>query len=1153
MQKNNLDKRYRLESSICPARVGPVFLFFAFFLLLPTHHLYAQDRLAEKKINLELKELSLKEAFLSLQKQSGINFVFSSDFETYASRKVSVSEKEITAKSAIELLLKDTELQYTWVDDQVVIDGRPAQQQKSQSTGSGSLKGRIVEAETSEPLIGATIRVLGTERGTMTNLDGYYSFENLPAGRHTIEVAYMGYTTRQVAVNIAASRTATYDVVLSVDSKLLDEVVISGVRRERGSVPHASVGQVTQEIKELKVVASGISAEQISKSADRNAADVVKKISGVSVRDDKFIVVRGMNERYNLTYLNDNLAPSTELYSRAFALNLLPTRIIDKILVYKSPSPEMLGDMAGGAVKIYTKDAIAVKHFDVELNIGIRPTTAFNNNFLTYEGGKYDFLGFDDGTRVLPNTVPGYGDFTKAKISQKQYAGSFSNILQYRKKQAMPNLQLTANYYDAFNVFDRTLSMLTSFSYKNESKQNEVGRSQRAFSKDISTTTYNLTSETQSQETAQMTLLQNFSYRVNNRINLRFKNFLLQQGETNTVIKGTQNAMLPNREFEDAPIRWIKINRSEDDKNIVLGYTQRFLYSGNLTGNIAFDDDKRHELNWNTGYIYSLQHIPDQRLIRLKRNRDGYINHPVDDLHWLAAVRSTDPEKNDVDRGIISRTWTQNAENATDASMDYTGKLFSWLTFRTGTYHQWKKRILFRRAYTVNEGDLNDTGYAFSGTISGNGNYMDYNRVLFKEQDLGRVWSDYYLNDEGVALKVFDRTRGSDAYTATEQTNSGYAAIAFTPFDGKIDLYGGVRAEYNRQRVAGAIPEGVIAFPSPGGVDYPILIDNEKLSWLPSVNLSLKPWEWIVLRGAYGKTVNRPEFRELSPYSELDYLGNQIIYGNSKLISSDITGYDARVEYYFGSDRSNLVSVGGFYKEINRPIERMISSNLSFGYPANITFANADNATVKGLEAEVLVNMDFIRLPVVRNLSISANYSCIESEVVKAVDEGATGWSDINKFAISRQLQGQAPYMFNAGVYYENPAWGTRLSLLYNEIGERIYAASVGISQKQASEGTVYPEGGYTGSLIELPRRQLDLSISQRISKGLQVKFSVQNLLNEAVRVAEDQNFTYKYEPTEYVRRHSSEELFYYNVEGDIIASEYKLDRFFNLTISYSF
>ena len=1045
-------------------------------------------------------------------------------------------------------MLRNTDLTYKETTNCIVIEKKaiPAKTSNS-SIGSGSVKGRVVESETSEPLPGASVVLVGGKLATSADVDGYYHFDKISSGEYMLEVSYMGFKKEQVKVQVVASKTSTYDVKLSSDATALDEITVSAVRKQRGSVPHMTEKLLTQEIKTLSVVASGISSEQISKSADRNAADVVKKIAGVSVREDKFIVVRGMNERYNLTYLNDNIAPSTELYSRAFALNLLPTRIIDKILVFKSPAPDMLADMAGGAVKIYTKDAVAVKHFDMEVNLGVRSNTFFKDNFLTYKGSSTDWLGFDNGLRKLPSVVPGYGNFTKTNISQKEYSEKFSNILAPSSKSVLPDLTFTANYYDAFNIGDnKLLTSLTSLSFKNENNSYEVDRLQSSFVPDRYRT-YNIGDETQSSETAQLALLQNFTFKLSEKTKISFKNFLLQQGQKSTVYRTTANNRV-YRTDDNGKGDWQGLwpNSSlVSERNIILGYTQRFFYTGNLTGDHIFGKEQRHKLNWNLGYLYSLQTIPDQRIIRLKNKIYGdYLAIPdYENSNWIAAVRGMDYGSEngayDVTRGIISRTWTKNSENSYNGSLDYEFKVSDKLIFKTGTYHLWKERILFRRVYTVNEGDVPNSGYPSQAYIGATHNgYMDFNRILFRERDLGQVWSNYYLNDEGTALKVIDRTSGSDAYTATEQNNSGYMMARFMPNKDKIDISAGVRVEYDRQKVAGSIPDNV-----DGALNVPVLVDVKKWNWLPSVNLSYKPVSSWVFRMAYGQTLNRPEFRELSPYSELDYLNNQNISGNTNLVPSHITGYDARVEWYPGNDQGNSISVGAFFKDIEKPIERITSRMLVFNIPLEIGFDNAENAKVKGLEVDVRQSLNFIPVQILQKFSIIANYSLIHSEVKQLFKSVSTG--EVEK-EVKRQLQGQAPYMYNIGLYYDNPGSGTKASLIFNEIGPRLYAVAYGSSFKELNENNSgYTNAGYTGSIIELKRQQLDFAITQRIAKGLQAKLSVQNLLNDAIKMAEDENFTYKYEPATNNNANGG--------DGDLISNSYKTGRYYNLTLTYSF
>ncbi len=1117
------------------------------------------------KIDLQLDQKTIAESLKAIEQKTGLAFCFYEEIINKQTAKVTLNIKQASVSEALTEILRNTDLTYKETPNCIVIEKKSKPEGTSNpASGFGSIKGRVVEAETSEPLPGANVVLVGTKMGVSTDADGYYHFEKIPSGRYTLEVSYIGFQKTTIDVQVAASKTATYDVKMSGDANVLDEVTITTVRRQRSSVPHMTEKLMVQEIKALQVVASGISSEQISRSADRNAADAVAKVSGVSIRDDKFIVIRGMNERYNLTYLNDNVAPSTELYSRAFALDLLPTRIIDRIMVYKSPSPDMMADMTGGAVKIYTKDATLVKHFDIEVQTGYRPHTTFNNNFMTYDGGKWDWLGFDDGTRKLPSAVPGYGDFTKAKISQKEYAENFSPTLQYQKMKGLPLGQITINYYNAFLIGNRYLSILSSLSYKNESRQNTVSRMQSAF--DGNSRTHNLIDEVQSQQTAQLTWLQNFSYKLSDNSSIKLKNFFLQQGQS-VVVDRTQynkrfygiytDADYAERFGQPANVPgWYSFTSSPtDERNIVLGYTQRFLYAGNLSGEHRLTGKKKQQLDWNLGYMFSRQDIPDQRVFRFTRgDATTYrmLNPTIfNDYQWIAKIRPVNTEldyNRSVDKGILSRTWSRNTEKSYNASIDYSYDFMPWAQFKAGTFHQWKERVQFRRVYTVNEGDLNDLGYPNNGLLAADGRYMDYNLVFFKEQDLGNVWSDEYLRDDGSALKVFDRTSGADAYTATEQNNSGYTALSLKPFGEKLDIYGGVRVEYNRQKVAGAIPQGNQKSPTEGGLNRPILVDINRLDWLPSINASYRPTAKWVFRGAYGKTVNRPEFRELSPYSELEYLNNQVIYGNENLVPASIDNMDLRLEWYPNAANSaNAISVGVFYKDLDKPIERILYKDLNYSTPTYISFANAESGVVKGIELDIRQQLDFIPVNFLRNFSVVTNVSFINSKVKKE-SETHPGSPELYE----RQMQGQAPYIINAGLFYENAGTGTKLSLLYNHIGPRIYAAAEG-DVYTSNGGGGYAGGGSAGSIIELSRGQLDFSLVQRMAKSLQLKFAVQNVLNSPIETAEDENFTYKYEKAKLEKLVDGGSSSPNQFSGDPISSSYKPYPYFTLSITYSF
>lgn len=992
------------------------------------------------------------------------------------------------------------------------------------SSGSATLRGRIVESETSEPIPGAAIH-LSDKQYAVSDFNGYYSFPKVTSGKVVLEVSYVGFKPEKTEITVKTGEN-TYDIKMS-GSTQLSEVLVKGVLRTRSAVPHTTEKLMVAEIKGLNVLASGISSEQISKSADRNAAEAVQRVSGVSIADDKFVIVRGLNQRYNLTYMNDNVAPSTEMYSRAFALDLIPSRIIDKILVFKSPSPENQADATGGVIKIYTKDAKVVRHFDVELQLGYRPGTTFKSDFLTYNGGKFDFLGFDDGTRKLPSSVPGYGNLDQATISQKEYVRTFSPILTYGQKTALPNLQFTANYYNSFVIGNKYLSMLSSLSYKHEDLHSDVFRQEGNPANGTNDKVYN---ENRNTETGQINLLQNFTYQLNDSSKLEFKNFLLEQGQNTTLVRISHPNFPPMTQggYYD-PTYQGPLN-----KNNILSWSQRFLYAGNLGGTHYFNKGV-HELQWNLGYTFSRFEVPDERVIRLS-TVDQSERSGDPSLQWTGVPRQGDYDLSTV-WGMISRTWTRNTEGVYNASADYTYKPVSWIKLKTGMYQQFKLRKLSRRAYLVNEGDLRGGYMDFMTTVGNYGDYIDTKAVFFKEQDLNKLWSDDYLRDNTSGLKVYDRTLGSDAYTASEQNNSGYLAVDYTP-NKQIEVYGGVRAEYDRTKIGGALPPAGDLGST--GINVPIIVDYQKLDWLPSLNINYRPFESTVFRLGYGKTVNRPEIREAAPYADHDYVNNNFVSGNPALRPSSIDNYDVRIEFYPRHNRSGeVISLGLFYKDLQNPIERINNTTRQKNAYPIISFQNSDHAVIKGAELELRKNMDFIPVNFFRSFSFVGNVTLIQSrarrKVTSAYDQGVD---------VDRPLQGQAPYIVNAGLYYDNAGSGSKVSVIYNVTGTSIYAAGRPYQTSSNIDGPLY-----RGSILELPRNLLDFSVTQRLFKGLQCKFSIQNLLNKPVEMAEDWNFTNKYE----LQSISYNDNGTRSYNGDPISYHYNPGRYYVFNLTYSF
>lgn len=1072
--------------------------------------IYASESKAQQpnevKVTINITNENMADVLARIETITGIPFSYDKNLlgklrvaaQTYKNEHLSVILKN---------LLGNTGYDYEIINNNIVV-GKVKSVTKQQQTNR--IAGKVADAKTGEPLIGVSILIKDSKTGTVTDPNGRFSLTtHQPVG--TLLLYYTGYEKQEHHFDASHLEFA---VKMKPAISSLATVTVEATRRALQPVQHTGEREMIQEIKQAGSIVSGISSELIARLPDVNTAQVARRIAGITLTDEQFLVVRGMNQRYNVTYLGDNIAPSTEQYSRAFALNLLPSRIVDKIMVYKSPRADLFGDFAGAAVKIYTKDALAVKHLDVGLRIGYTSGSTFEQQN-TYKGGKLDWLGMDDGTRALPSLVSRYGDFSKAHLSQKEYIQSFSPTLDYGKKTALPDVQFLVTYYDNFKLGTARLYNITGLSYTNETRGFNVYRQTNnlyASYSDYITST--VTNEDQSSEEVTLNLLQNFMLHLNDRHKIYFKNFVLQQGR-----KGTIDRIQRPNAYPDSLGRY-GYSTEYWKRNIVLDYRERFLYSGNLGGTHELSD--KQNLNWNAGVTITKNETPDQRISRFVNN-----DYPMSifnlgqskdfDLNWRADDRyGKVPENYDRD-GTAARVFTRLQEQVYNASLDYNLILKPWLAIKAGTYQLFKQRNIARRLFAVYDGELTDgnrpnlissTGEGFFYKLPGSQQYVDPSIWRFNLHDLGKIWSDNYFREDGSGLRVEDRTGPMDAYKASEQYHAGYFMTTVRPFNGKIELNAGLRLEYDKMKLAAVVPSLVLPDQRVGPS---ILIDRSRLSWLPSVNVSWLLSEMWVLRGAYGKTVNRPEFREISPFRDYDYPNNQMINGNPALVQSDISNADLRLEFYPKNNKGEMFSIGAFYKRLEKPIERIIfSANTAAseinGFD-NISFTNVDRATVQGIEIDIRKNLGFIPGTLFKNFSFLFNASLIRSHVNGAFIATIPGSGSVFiDTAFNRPLQGQAPYVINGGLFYDNAKLGCKLSLNYNVSGTSIYA--VGKYSNPASSIVKY-----RGSILELARHLLDFSYTQQFAKRWQAKFSINNLLNEDIRFIEDQNRDNKYQP----------------------------------------
>ncbi len=223
-------------------------------------------------------------------------------------------------------------------------------QANTEQKPKGKIIGKILDKVNNEPIIGAIVLVDGTTIGAQTNFDGQYEL-TLPQGSYKILVKYVAYNTKSIdGVIVNSGKSTTLNVNMEENSKAVSEVVITSTYKRE------SLGSLYTIQKNNIAISDGISSDIIKRSPDRNTSDVLKRVSGASIQDNKFVVIRGLSDRYNVALINGSPLPSTEPDRRAFAFDIFPSNLLDNLTVTKAATPDLPGDFAGGVIQLNTKD-----------------------------------------------------------------------------------------------------------------------------------------------------------------------------------------------------------------------------------------------------------------------------------------------------------------------------------------------------------------------------------------------------------------------------------------------------------------------------------------------------------------------------------------------------------------------------------------------------------------------------------------------------------------------------------------------------------------------------------------------------------------------------------------------------------------------------
>ena len=896
----------------------------------------------------------------------------------------------------------------------------------SMQAAAQNISGVVIDKATKETLVGAVVSVEGSNMKAVTDIDGRFAIVGLKSGKYTLYINYVGYKPQRIdgVQAKAAPEEDALSIAMQPDEQQLKEVTITAIER------HNTDAAMIQVAKNSPVIVSNVSAQEISRTQDTNAGEVVRRVPGVSLIDDKFVMVRGLSQRYNNVWVNGGAVPSSEADSRAFSFDIIPSSQIDNLTIVKSPSAEYPADYSGGFIVVNTKEIPSDNSLNFSVGGNWNTATVFKD-FSYSKGSSTDFLGFDGGLRSLHGGIDGQlkplADASGNRIGDNLYSlldSKLNNDWTVKSRKPFGDLKLAASLSHRWLFGGNTLGLLAALNYTSE---------QRTFS-DMKNNLFGIydVANDQSNYLRRSTDDQyNSNVRLGAMVNLTF---LSKDGKHKYQLKNIFNQLATDRytwrEGTDA--------QSNLEHSAEYYYRSRTTYNGQITGKHTFSSDA---LDWTLGNAYANRHLPDRR---------RYLLNDIQEPGTISLHTGND----------ISREWTVLGEHIASASVNNRHQF---------DFGKWHPSLLAGGYGEYRSRDYRTRSFYYQWNPSRNSLPAD-----FQHSDITRLLSD--ASNMGYdRLYLFEQQQMRNNYRGKNRLGAGYVA-ADLPF-GAIALHAGVRYEYNDMQLISNTRDTERSEQSR---------HYRTNDLFPSFNATYKINGQHQMRLSYGRSINRPEFREVSPSVFYDFDLASDVQGNTELKSCYIDNVDLRYEFY--PSRGESISLAAFYKHFDSPIEWTYTvaggTNLIYSYK------NALSANNYGIELDIRKNLAFIGMP---GFSWSFNGALIKSRV--KFEPGAK--------EESRPMQGQSPYLVNTGLFYHNESLKLDIALLYNRIGKRI----IGVGRSEGSSAS--DENARVPHSYEMPRNVVDLSVGKKFGSHWEMKFNVRDLLAEKIYYKQFAHVTY--------------------------------------------
>lgn len=1090
MKRRNLTMNLRTMTLLC-AMIG-------IFYMPVAHAVVVPDDGDQKVAAASYPKEALGKRLKNITNTYQVEIIF--DLQRVEGKEAAACEKK-TPEADLEASLAGTGFSYKkdpkgFYTISEVKDDAP--QQKKTAPKRGSVSGTVLDSH-GFPIPGASVLVAGTDNGVATGLKGEFTLTNVPNRPFTVEVRCVSYATIRISdVKVRPGQTTPLDVVLQDDTETLQEVVVTA------SYNKASAKGLYAKQKAMVAMSDGVSADLIKKTADNNVAQVLKRVSGVTVENGKYVTVRGLGERYNNVQLNGSSLPSTEPNRRNFSFDIIPTALIDNVTIAKTFTPDMPGEFTGGLVEVNTL-AVPEKRL-IQLSVGTGINT--NSTGKTFKStkrldGDYMFGNSRDwyGTIYQPEVVnnmfkDGIMSYDQLTADQQKTLNAMNakvpNYWGFRKFKGAPtqNYALTIGLpFDLGN--NNKLGVIASATYRHEETTEDL---QKAFY--ISNSDSLIQGNRYKFVTATGAVLNVGWERPGHKVTWRnlFNNRFTHTNTERTVYN------------DDA----INHYRLEQNSNPLINR----LWQTQLSGEHQLPLDMK--LSWTGDYSKLKRLTPDDRFTYGEIMSDPHADYDSYLVNWMFPIYTA------LNEGYQMYSKLEEEKKNIGANLEYPFivegnqqklKVGYMGTFRSGNFSQ----------------DYLQTRVAFGGT--------DGRDPL--PGSIGCELEDKYASDLYADGKLYLRSAGrlKNYYDGTLDIHAAYLMGEFT-FWKKLHLTAGVRMEAGNMEVLSAYDD----IESQKPIDTTLVA--KKTDWLPAVTAVYNITDNLNFRAAYSKTLARPDFRELAvtQYYNVD---DRIIVKNMGNIRQTYTdNVDVRFEWY--PQAGEVISLSGFYKKFKDPVELISLKNANDGSGYTMYSFNLKSATALGLELNVRKSFGFLApASFLNDLYFTGNATILKGNVDYSIWEliDQTLGTDYGKDSYAstkreRPLLGLVPYAVNAGLSYSGKCFGAAIN--YGTTGRKLVQA--GMYEK-------YDE-------YEAPRHVLDLQISAKFLKDrLEVKANASDLLNSVYRVYRNCSMDIvkgnNTEPDKGYTDRTGEGMNYN--EGDWIVNQYKRGTTYSLSVSYKF